>query len=227
MESKDQTEFTQSMNSCPSYLEIKMSYTFMTSKLNLFLLLIAFFVIISIISRAIPLHENMGPAVHDSDSSSTGDAPNVDVPSETVSGTYDIFNNPNIVVHSHDISDQIDTITMNHWIDENSKRLNGLISDLNNVSTACIPTLNIGLLETNNDLFGGLSFNISNITGTLPTQTINFVLPKGRKGPVGLDGPRGDEGDVGEVGDRGDRGHDGVFTVPMSKPLPLSAKKID
>ena len=111
-------------------------------------------------------------------------------------------------------SEREEDIALQYWIDENSKKLEGITTDLNKLYRTSFPYLEIGLIETNNDLFGGLSFDVSAVTGDPPKQLVNFVLPKGRKGPVGLKGPTGDRGKPGEKGDRGQRGDDGQFAVP-------------
>lgn len=54
------------------------------------------------------------------------------------------------------------------------------------------------------------------VTGTAPSQTLNFVLPKGDKGDTGATGatgatgPQGIQGIQGEKGDKGDKGDTGL-----------------
>jgi len=148
----------------------------------------------------------------DQDDKKTYDLDNI--PSK-ITGKYGLVNEPTRQVVNSDFTKQNDSIAEQYWMDENSKVLSNVIKDLENINRSCIPYLEIGLLETNDDLFGGLSFDISPITGDPPKQTINFKLPKGRKGPVGLKGFPGEKGLPGEKGDRGKKGENGLFIIPV------------
>jgi hypothetical protein len=48
------------------------------------------------------------------------------------------------------------------------------------------------------------------VTGTAPSQTLNFVLPKGDKGDTGATGAQGPQGVQGLKGDKGDKGDTGL-----------------
>jgi len=127
---------------------------------------------------------------------------------------YNLTNNPDKNV-SNNAAEQADDIALQYWIHENSKKLDFIMTSLKALDTLSTPHLEIGLIETNGNLFGGLSFDVLPPTGDTSKQIVNFVIPKGRKGPVGLKGPSGDRGKPGEKGDRGQRGDDGAFVVPV------------
>ena len=66
--------------------------------------------------------------------------------------------------------------------------------------------LSIGTVES------GATPSVS-VTGTAPSQTLNFVLPKGDKGDTGdtgATGPQGAKGDKGDKGDTGEQGPQGI-----------------
>lgn len=189
----------------------------------IFLALISFFIMISIkshkfqesmktISYDLKYSPNMVYNISESDKL-VYNISNTPIKTEAV---YDLANSPDKKV-SDNAKEQADDIALQYWINENSKKLESITAELKALDAMSIPYLEVGLIETNGDLFGGLSFNILPPNGDTSKQMVNFVLPKGRKGPVGLKGPSGDRGKPGEKGDRGQRGDDGLFVVPVPK----------
>jgi hypothetical protein len=170
---------------------------------KIFIILIVSLVAISMIAYKMNYRENYIQRVY-----------NIKYKNDNVAGIYKLTNSSSSVVSSDDIIPNNDIIGLNYWIGTSGERINELISELNKIYNNCVPYLNIGLIETNNNLENGPSFSISPVTGTPPKQDVSFILPKGRKGPNGLQGADGDKGKIGPNGDIGQRGDDGIFIVP-------------
>jgi hypothetical protein len=126
-----------------------------------------------------------------------------------------LIKNPYDTISVSNNVDQSDEIALQYWINTNSSRLDSISKELTYIERNCVPYLEIGLIESRGDLFDGISFDISPVTGNPNKQIINFVLPKGRKGPVGLKGPSGKRGITGEKGNDGEKGDNGAFALPI------------
>jgi len=197
----------------------------MDHKFYIFLLFISFFVLISITSRKNNHYEGFAGVydlqrsqnmVYDLNESSESVYDLKNMPTE-IAGKFNLKNEPYYPIAVNDGTKQADEIALQYWIDENSSRLDSMAKELTYIDNNCIPYLEIGLIESKGDLFDEISFEVSPVTGNPPKQIINFVLPKGRKGPVGLKGPPGDRGIPGEKGDNGQQGETGTFALPVLK----------
>ena len=106
-------------------------------------------------------------------------------------------------------------LALNYWLGENGKKIDEIIGSLKEIEKKYKSDLNVGLIEVIDATFNDISFDISPMSENSTTQTISFKLPKGRKGPVGLKGFLGKKGENGDKGDRGKKGDDGLFMIPV------------
>jgi hypothetical protein len=171
----------------------------MNNKLNIYLTLIAFLIIISFFSLK---REGYSTFYLEEKNMMQFDL------EEKNMRQFDLENVPEGSIKNNEIA-------LNYWLGENGKKIDEIIGNLNEIEKKYKPDLNVGLIEVINGSFNDISFDISPISGNSMTQTISIKLPKGRKGPVGLKGFPGKKGENGDKGDRGKKGDNGLFMIPV------------